>query len=163
MQLIIAINLLRFFTFILLILLITACNPSSDKRKRTDIYLPVKVEPMLISQLGAEHIGNTIYRRGLDGPRIAASGSRILEWPIQEHAQIKEVVPPGSGNYGNGACAMDINNDNIDEMIVGRSDGETSTDLLWFEEVRGQTQWSEHLIASIKRGRGDNNEGHLSG
>jgi hypothetical protein len=110
---------------------------------------------MLICQLGPEHFGNAIYRQGVNGLRIAASGSRILEWPIQEAAPTLEVVPPGSGNYENGACAMDINGDNVDEMIVGRSIDNQGTELLWYEEIQDQTQWKEHLIARISRAPGE--------
>jgi hypothetical protein len=133
---------------------ITACHQPTNKTKESDLALPVKVEPMLISQLGPEHFGNAIYRRGIEGPGIAASGSRILEWPVQASALTTEVVPPGPDNYQNGACAMDVNGDNIDEMIVGRTT-QLGTDLLWFEEIPGQKVWKEHLIAVIKGGKGE--------
>jgi hypothetical protein len=140
---------------ILLILSIEACHPSSDKPYGYDSDYPIKVEPMLISQLGPEHFGNAIFRRGTDGPRIAASGSRILEWAIQDSASTIEVVPPGSGSYENGASVMDINGDNIDEMIVGRSFNGHGTELLWYEEVPDQIHWKEHLIARIARRKGE--------
>ncbi|MFC2126198.1 FG-GAP repeat domain-containing protein [Bacteroidota bacterium] len=142
----------------LLILWIGACHRPSDKPGKqlgSDSDFPVSVEPILINQLGAEHFGNAIYRRGMKGPRVAASGNRILEWPIQVSAPTTEVVPPGSGNYENGACIMDLNGDSIDEMIVGRSTGEQDTKLLWYEEVSDQMLWKEHFIASVGRGKGE--------
>jgi hypothetical protein len=139
----------------LMILWTAACQRSSDKLKGSDLNPPVKVEPMLISQLGAEHFGNAIYRRGMNGPRIAASGSRILEWPVQDSAPTAEVVPPGNENYDNGACAMDVNGDAIDEMIAGRSVSDKGTDLLWYEEVRDQKHWKEHLIATLRKAKGE--------
>ncbi len=144
-----------FAGMILLMIWIEACRQSSDKLNGSDMNFPVKVEPMLISQLGAEHFGNAIYRRGMKGPRIAASGDRILEWSIQKSAPTTEVFPAGSGKYENGACAMDVNGDNIDEMIVGRSTGEQETELLWYEEVPDQRQWEEHTITSIRKGKGE--------
>jgi len=140
---------------ILLIIWIKACRPSTDKKNGFDLKSPVKVEPMLISQLGPEHFGNAIFRRGMKGSRIAASGSRILEWPIQESASNTEVVPPGIGNYENGACALDVNGDSIDEMIVGRSANGQGTELLWYEEVSDQIRWKEHFITRIAKGRGE--------
>jgi hypothetical protein len=110
---------------------------------------------MLVSQLGPEHFGNAIFRRGLEGPRIAASGNRILEWPVRADTPVKEVVAPGKGDYSNGACAFDINGDNIDEMVVGRSGGKEGTDLLWFEEVKGESRWKEHFIAGVRGREGD--------
>jgi len=133
----------------ILILWFGDCHQPDAKMKASDLQLPVKVEPVLISQLGPEHFGNTVYRRGIDGPRIAASGNRILEWSVQESALTMEVVPAGQNGYQNGACAIDVNNDNIDEMILGRTTQE-GTDLLWFEEIPGQKLWKEHLIAFIE-------------
>jgi len=139
-------------SLILMIFWIGAC---STKTKPSDSNLPVRIEPMLINQLGEEHFGNAVYRRGLEGPRIAASGNRILEWSVQASAPTTEVVPPDSESYQNGACAMDVNEDGIDEMIVGRTAGKPGTDLLWFEEVKGQKNWKEHLISYVKNGKGE--------
>jgi hypothetical protein len=125
----------------LLSLLTQACKSPTARPEASGLILPVKIEPMLISQLGSEHFGNAIYRRGKDGPRIAASGNRILEWPIQANAPVREVVPPTPNNYNNGACALDVNGDSINEMIVARKVDKTATDLLWFEEISGQQQW----------------------
>jgi FG-GAP repeat len=112
--------------------------------------LPVQVKPMLIAQVGAEHFGNAVYRRGMEGPRIAASGTRILEWPVQESAPATEVVPNRPGRYSNGACAMDVNGDGMDEMIVARQqEPSQGSDVLWFEEVPGQQLWKEHLVGHL--------------
>lgn len=135
--------------FILLSLWIGACNHASPETITSDTDLPVIIEPILINQLGNEHFGNAIYRRGINGPRIAASGNRILEWPVQISAPTTELVPPTPESYQNGACSMDINGDNIDEMIVSRASLQQGTDLLWYEELPGQTQWKEHFIANI--------------
>jgi len=142
-------------SLILLCLCTGACNQLASRTNASDSELPVKIKPMLINQPGSEHFGNAIYRRGINGPRIAASGNRILEWSVQISAPTIEVVPPTPENYQNGACAMDINNDNIDEMIVSRTAKQPGTDLLWFEEIRGQTQWKEHFIGNLRQRDGE--------
>lgn len=139
-------------SILLFISYIQACKNSPDNQEKSEASIPVKVDPILINQLGAEHFGNVIYRRGIEGPRLDASGNRILEMPIQESALTQEVVPPSSEVFQNGACALDVNGDNIQEMIVGRSAGEQATDLLWYEEIQGQTQWQQHFIDRIARG-----------
>jgi len=60
-----------------------------------------------------------------------------------------EVVPNSTEKYSNGACAFDVNFDNIDELIVGRAGKQQGIDLLWFEEIPGQKQWKEHLITNV--------------
>jgi hypothetical protein len=141
-----------------LILLAGNCSQREGQMAGPSPNLPVKVEPILISRLGAEHFGNAIYRRGREGPRIAASGNRILEWPIRASAPVMEVVQPSSQSFQNGACAMDVNGDGIDEMIVSRTaEDQRGTDLLWFEEIPGQSRWKEHLIAHLVKG--ENEEG----
>jgi hypothetical protein len=148
-------GLLLFMGILLTIFGAGGCHHSNEKPKGSAPDIPVQVEPMLISRLGPEHFGNAVYRRGMDGPCIAASGARILEWPIQVSAPTREVFKPDSGNYQNGACAMDVNGDNIDEMIVAKSSGDQKTELLWYEEITGQKQWQEHFIASISRRKGE--------
>ena len=146
---------LWFVSSLFLSLWIGGCNQSALKKNTSDTELPVIIEPMLIHQLGHEHFGNMVYRRGINGPRIAASGNRILEWPVQISAPTTEVVPPTPESYQNGACVMDVNNDNIDEMIVSRASRQQGTDLFWFEEVPGQTQWREHLIGHVWQKEGE--------
>lgn len=146
---------LWFVSSLMLSFWIGGCNHSAPKKSTSGADLPVIIEPMLIHQLGNEHFGNTVYRRGINGPRIAASGNRILEWPVQISAPTTEVVPPTPESYQNGACVMDVNNDNIDEMIVSRASRQQGTDLLWFEEVPGQTQWREHLIGYVWQKEGE--------
>ena len=142
-------------SLIMLNLFLAGCYSSATKSKAYNSKLPVKVEPILIHQLGSEHFGNAIYRRGKEGTRIAASGTRILEWPIHENAPVTEVVPYDSARYNNGACAIDVNNDNIDEMNVARTVNNSGTNLLWFEEVAGQKQWREHLIGYVANEEGE--------
>jgi len=138
-------------SLLLISLYINSCHNPGRKSGTNDSDLPVSIEPVLIHQLGKEHFGNTVYRRGHDGPGIAASGIRILQWPIQSDAPVTEVVPPApdSGRYNNGACVIDVNGDEIDELIVARTVNKSGTNLLWFEEIPGQQRWTEHLIGYI--------------
>lgn len=140
-------------------LLIGGCINPSSKPKTSDSGLPVKVEAMLINQLGPEHFGNAVFRRGINGLRIAASGNRILEFPVKSYAPARVVVPISTEKYTNGACTFDVNDDGIDEMIVGRAGKLEGTDLLWFEELPGQKLWKEHLIANVKGKEGDAEKG----
>ena len=132
-----------------------SCKSPSERQKDNVEKLPFKVTPMLISELGPEHFGNAVYRRGIDGPKIDASGSRILEWPLMDHAPTSEVVTAGQGIYQNGACVIDLNGDDIDEMVVGRSHGDSATDLIWFEEIPDQVKWKEHFIDKIIKSQGE--------
>lgn len=147
----------RLILFVLLCLISATCNNPATRRKTTE--LPVRVEPVLINQLGKEHFGNAVYRNGLKGSVIAISGNRILEFSINQSASGSEVVPQKTGRYCNGACSFDVNNDRIDEMIVGRTVENNGTDLIWFEEVAGQKHWKEHLIANVKSMEGDAEKG----
>jgi hypothetical protein len=81
---------------------------------------PVEVEQKVIAQLGSEHFANAVYRQAKAGPRIAALDDRILQWPITSAAPTEEVVPsePDRGRHSNGGCAIDLNGDGIDEVVV---------------------------------------------
>jgi hypothetical protein len=118
----------------------------------------LKVETMKIADLGTEHFPTVAYRRGRHGPRIALWGDyRILEFPIQADARPVEVVPRTTDverptkndwlGFSNGGCAIDVNGDGIDELVVERAvNNKPKNELLWFEEVSGQTTWKEHVI-----------------
>lgn len=121
----------------------------------------VKVEAMKIVDLGTEHFPTAAYRRGPQGPRIALWGDyRIVEFPIEAGAQPTEVVArtkdverPTKNDwlgFSNGGCAIDVNGDGIDELVVERAvNNKPKNELLWFEEVPGQQAWTEHLIARM--------------
>jgi len=136
--------------FVVLGVGLAADRSSAADPRAPETDLPVRVKPMLIGQVGAEHFGNAVYRRSTEGPRIAASGTRILEWAVQQSAPAAEVVPNRPGRYSNGACAMDVNGDGIDEMILARQeDPSQGSDVLWFEEVPGRQHWKEHLVGQL--------------
>ena len=116
----------------------------------------VHAERTIIAELGHEHLANAVYRRGVEGPRIAAWGDRIVQWPLQPAATTAEVVSTNKARvtYSNGGCAMDLQGDGIDEVIVCRIPRVANgSELLWWEEKPGQRPWQEHLIARLDHER----------
>ena len=114
---------------------------------------PLQVEHQLLADLGGEHIAQAIYRRGRAGISIVSWGDRILEWPLKK-PQLREVVPPIKNvGYSNGGCALDIDGDGIDEIVVARGRGRWSGDpeLYWFEEKKSG-KWAAHKAGPMGRG-----------
>ncbi len=117
---------------------------------------PVEVEQKVIAQLGSEHFANAVYRKARAGARIASWGDRILQWPIASAAPTEEVVSsnPDRHRYSNGGCAIDLNSDGIDEVVVAEIKSDRNgSDLVWYEEPPSKSRWREHLIAHLKHGR----------
>ncbi len=111
----------------------------------------IEVTHRIIGLLGDEHIANAVYRTGSEGPRIVAWGDRILEWPVGS-AAMTEVVPGKLGfGYTNGGCTMDVNQDGVEDVVVGRGEGRNQEDaeLLWFSESGESDVWAEHLAARL--------------
>ncbi len=95
----------------------------------------------VIAELGGEHIAHAIYRRGSNGERITAWGDRVLEWPLNGSRDPVEVVPAQTGRgYSNGACAVDMTGDDVDELVIARGEGRwgRNPELVWFEEIARQ-------------------------
>lgn len=114
------------------------------------------VERVDIAHLGEEHFANCVLRAGRQGDRVVAWGDRIIEMPLAPNARVKEVVSAIPGQrYSNGGCALDVDHDGADEIVVARGPApgtETenpSLQLLWFDEVSGQEAWREHVLATI--------------
>ena len=113
----------------------------------------LEVEHKLLADLGGEHIAHAISRRGRTGISIVAWGDRIIEWPLKD-PQLREVVPLiNSVGYSNGGCALDIDGDGIDEIVVARGRGRWSGDpeLYWFEE-QNSGPWAAHPAGLMGRG-----------
>ncbi|MHC1767716.1 MAG: hypothetical protein AB9869_26150 [Verrucomicrobiia bacterium] len=72
--------------------------------------------------LGKEHLAHATHRTGREGLRIVAWGKRVIEWPLTgESPPLVEAVPVKQGlEYANGGCAVDLNGDGIDEVVVAR-------------------------------------------
>ncbi len=93
----------------------------------------------------------TTLRRGASGDNIVAWGERILQWPL-DRPELQEVVVPRQGlEYSNGGCALDVNGDGVEELVVSRGKGRARSDpeLLWFQMRPGLKTWVEHPIARL--------------
>jgi hypothetical protein len=111
----------------------------------------VGAQHVVLVQLGKEHVARTVLRRGAGGDRIVAWGERILEWPLAK-PDLLEVVPARSGlEYSNGGCALDVDGDGVEEIVVARGRGRARFDceLLWFREAHDRTTWDEHSVARL--------------
>ncbi len=113
---------------------------------------PFQVRHQVLAQLGGEHIGHAIYRRSAGGARIVAWGDRVLEWPLDGSKAATEVVAatPGMG-YSNGGCAVDLDGDGSDEVVVARGEGRwgRNPELVWFQEQPGRDTWVEHRVEAL--------------
>jgi hypothetical protein len=123
---------------------------SNQEVALTERSLPI--QHILLAQLGPEHIGGVTYRRGLGGDSLVAWGDRILEWPVTAKPEMREVVPAQPGQvYSNGGCALDVNGDGVDEVILarGRAPAHSHARLFWFQRVPKETSWREHQVAVL--------------
>ncbi|HLJ10110.1 MAG TPA: VCBS repeat-containing protein, partial [Planctomycetaceae bacterium] len=103
------------------------------------------------ADLGSEHLAHAIFRRTRAGGAIVAWGERMLEWPL-ERPQLREVVPRKNGaEYSNGGCALDVDGDGVDEIVVarGRTRSCSDPDLYWFKQLHADASWAEQRIAHI--------------
>ena len=114
------------------------------------------VERIVIAHLGEEHFANCVLRAGRQGDRAVAWGDRIIEMPLAPNAAVREVVPAvPDRRYSNGGCALDVDHDGADEIVVARgpapgTEGDSpKLELLWFDEVPGKDAWEEHVLAEI--------------
>ena len=117
---------------------------------------PVKsqIQHVVLAQLGPEHLAHAIERKSADGPRIVAWGDRVVEWSLAR-PDLKDVVPLRQGlQFSNGGCALDVDGDGVDEVIIARGQGRPghNPDLFWFQEQPGQSTWAEHKIGHLGEG-----------
>lgn len=119
-------------------------EPKPDERSGD----PFTARHTLVADLGPERIRHAVHRRGRDGLRLVGWGKRIVELPFAPSAVAAEVVPPRKGlDFSNGGCALDIDGDGIDEVVVARpgADGR-DIEFLWYEEVADRRPWVEHPL-----------------
>ncbi|HVW02123.1 MAG TPA: hypothetical protein VHB77_17360 [Planctomycetaceae bacterium] len=112
------------------------------------------VRPARLADLGSEHLAHAISRRTAEGVSIVAWGERIVEWPLKD-PRLHEVVPRQNGTeYSNGGCALDVDGDGVDEIVVarGRSRSCSDPDLLWFQQTNADAPWTSHHIGHIGNG-----------
>ena len=123
---------------------------SNEEAAPAERSLPI--QHTLLAQLGPEHISGVTYRRGLRGDFLVAWGSRILESSLKEKPEMREVVPAQPGQvYSNGGCALDVNGDGVDEVILarGRAPAHSHARLFWFQPEPNETSWGEHQVAIL--------------
>jgi len=115
---------------------------------------PVVVRHELLADMGDEHLGHAIYRRSQGGRvSIVAWGDRLVEWPMPKGA-MREVVPAVKGTgYSNGGCALDLDGDGTEDIVVARGQGRWCLDpkLYWFHATPSG-KWTEHLACDIGKG-----------
>lgn len=114
---------------------------------------PLIVRHHQLADLGAEHLAHAVYRRTDRGGAIVAWGERVIEWPL-ERPNMREVVPrSGELHYSNGGCAVDVDGDGIDEIVVarGRSRSCANPELVWLHDAGG-SNWATHPIAALGAG-----------
>jgi hypothetical protein len=77
-----------------------------------------------------------------------------VEWPLAQ-PELREVAARQNDlSFYNGGCALDVNGDGVDEIVVARGKTRAGRDpeLLWCEEIAGATHWKLHPIAFIGPG-----------
>lgn len=128
--------------------------PAVEAAEQKDDRQPdrLRVKHVLIADIGPERIFHAVHRRTAEGERLVGWGRRIVELPFAPAAKLKEVVPARKRfAFSNGGCAMDINGDDIDEIVVARAGpGGRDIDFLWFEERTGSRTWIEHAIGTYR-------------
>lgn len=106
-----------------------------------------------LADLGGEHLAHAVYRRTPKGGAIVAWGERVLEWSI-ERPDTREVIGrAGEINYSNGGCALDVDGDGTDEIVVarGRSRSCADPELVWLQDA-GDSLWASHPIGKLGQG-----------
>ncbi|MBW3540819.1 MAG: VCBS repeat-containing protein [Planctomycetes bacterium] len=130
-------------------LVVLVCSTAADEpalNEKSDQAL--KVQHVLIANLGPERIRHAVARRGRNGERLVGWRYRVVEFPFAASAAAKEVVAARERlEYSNGGCAMDVDRDGVDEIVVARSDpGGREIEFVWFKEAAGKAAWIEHVI-----------------
>ncbi|MBN1291746.1 MAG: hypothetical protein JXB48_07890 [Candidatus Latescibacteria bacterium] len=140
-----------YLPFLMLFAVLSAVSCSTEP----GLNVPgISVEMRLIDNLGEEHIANVVYRYDPDGDTFTGWGDRIVEWPVESSGGLKETVPnDGIHIYSNGGCAMDVDGDGSDEIVVGRSlaPDHSKPCVYWFDPDNGDT-WTSYLAATFDTG-----------
>ena len=138
---------------------LSSCNaPASDNKRpgavSQESSIPIQSEHIIIGHLGPQHLANLVYRKGINGPKLVGWGrTPMTEWPVGSSSK-KQVVPENADHrYSNGGCAMDLDDDGEDEIIVARGAmaNLSNTSLMWFDP-REDEFWEEYTIASLWEG-----------
>lgn len=114
----------------------------------------LEVRHVLLSDLGKEHIAHAVFRHTPQGGSVVGWGERMLQWPLAR-PKLTELQPRRPDTeYSNGGCAIDVDGDGRDEIVVarGRSRSCSDPELFWFEESNPGQPWPEHFIARLGAG-----------
>jgi hypothetical protein len=136
------------------LLTLCLCGAAVTAGAQADDAGVLKIEHTQIAALGGEHIAHAIYRQTPTGGSIVGWGERVVEWPL-ESPQLREVVArEGSLRYYNGGCAIDVDGDGRDEIVVarGKTRAVRDPDLVWLEETTPGGKWAVHKIETIGPG-----------
>ncbi|HEX5498006.1 MAG TPA: VCBS repeat-containing protein, partial [Thermomicrobiales bacterium] len=112
-------------------------------------------ERVTLADLGGEHLAHAVYRQARRGGSIAAWGERVLVWPLEGKSPMREAAPRDSKlRYSNGGCALDIDGDGDDEIVVarGRSRSGVDPELVWLDETSPSAPWVIHPVAKLGAG-----------
>ncbi|MDF9798570.1 hypothetical protein OKW21_003833 [Catalinimonas alkaloidigena] len=112
----------------------------------------IETEHIIIGHLGAQHLANLVYRKGADGDKLVGWGrTPITEWPMGSASKQVVVQENPEHRYSNGGCAMDLDGDGVDEIVVARGhiSNLKNAKLMWFDEVEGKQHWQGYEIASL--------------
>lgn len=136
--------------YCLTILLLTASAMSADA---PSLAVKMAARHRQLADLGAEHLSHAVYRRTAHGGAVVAWGERVLEWPLEGLESREVVARAGEMQYSNGGCALDIDGDGTDEIVVGRGRSRSCADpeLLWLQETGGAS-WASHAIDKLGAG-----------
>ena len=115
----------------------------------------LEVRHTLLADLGHEHIAHAVFRHTPEGGAVIGWGERILQWPLGRPELTELQARRPDAEYSNGGCAIDVNGDGRDEIVVarGRSRSGSDPELLWFEEAAPGKPWTEHYIAKLGTGQ----------
>ncbi|MGH7135761.1 MAG: FG-GAP repeat domain-containing protein [Pirellulales bacterium] len=106
-----------------------------------------------LADLGGEHLAHAVFRHTPQGGAVVAWGERVVEWPL-ERPELRELVArSGETHYSNGGCALDVDGDGADEIVVarGRSRSCADPELVWLKDD-GSSRWASHSIAPLGSG-----------
>lgn len=129
------------------------CMPAIVRSQDNSPSRTVAARHHLLADLGGEHLAHAVYRHTPRGGAVVAWGERVVEWPLDQPLLREAVARSGEMHYSNGGCAIDVDGDGTDEIVVarGRSRSCADPDLVWLKDDGGPT-WSSHKIASLGPG-----------